>query len=62
MMLFTLGSIFVKSRGADGMERHSSALGNNEDSIAGDVDVVERNFTARLLTGFMNEIEDAVGN
>jgi hypothetical protein len=62
MMPFTLGSIFVKARGADGMERQNSSFGNNEDSTAGDVDVVERNFTARLLTGFMNEIGDAVGN
>jgi hypothetical protein len=56
MTLFTMGSIFVKARGADGMERQNSAVGNNEDPTAGDVDVVERNFTTLLLTGLVNEI------
>jgi hypothetical protein len=42
--LFTLGLVFVKAGGVDGMERHNSAVGNNDDSTAGDV--VERNLTA----------------
>jgi hypothetical protein len=44
------------------MERENSAVGNNEDSAAGDVDVVDGDFTSRLLTGLVNEVADAVGN
>jgi hypothetical protein len=63
LTLSTLGHISAKTRRADGIERQNSAVGNNEDySTAGDVDVTVRRFTASLLTGFVNKINDAAGS